>query len=87
MFIITNVQLLSQRFGIVIGGITLFAGLLLLVLNLWTFPTPPGESGLIDVGPFVGLWFLVLNVRVLFSAKWWTNRYVGGSADAIEGAV
>jgi len=64
------------RFGMVLGGITVFAGLLLLVLNLWTFPTPPGESGLFDVGPFVGLWFVVLSVRMLFSVKWWTARYV-----------
>ena len=64
------------RFGKVLGGTTILAGLLLLILNLWTFPTPPGESGLFDVGPFVGLWFVVLSLRMLFSAKWWTNRYV-----------
>ncbi len=63
------------RFGIVLGGITILAGLLLLILNLWTFPTPPGESGLFDLGPFVGLWFVVLSLRMLFSVKWWTNRY------------
>ena len=75
------------RFGMVLGGITIFAGLLLLVLNLWTFPTPPGDAGLFDAGPFVAIWFLVLSLRMMFSMKWWTNRYVGGSADAIEGAV
>ena len=64
------------RFGMVLGGITVSAGLLLLALNLWTFPTPPGESGLFDVGPFVGLWFVVLSVRMLFSVKWWNARYV-----------
>ncbi len=64
------------RFGMVLGGITVFAGLLLLVLNLWTFPTPPGESGLFDIGPFVGLWYVVLSVRMLLSVKWWTARYV-----------
>ena len=75
------------RFGIVLGGITIFAGSLLLVLNLWTFPAPPADSGLFDVGPFVGVWLLVLSLRMMFSVKWWTDRYVGGSADAIEGAV
>lgn len=64
------------RFGIALGGTTMLAGLLLLVLNLWTFPIPPGDSGLFDAGPFVGLWFLVLFLRVLFSVKWWNNRYV-----------
>ena len=64
------------RFGVALAGITVFAGSLLLVLNLWTFPIPPGESGLFDIGPFVGLWFVVLSVRMLFSVKWWTTRYV-----------
>ena len=64
------------RFGIVFGTVTILAASLLLVLNLWTFPAPPGESGLIDVGPFVGLWFVVLSLRMLFSVKWWTHRYV-----------
>jgi hypothetical protein len=76
------------RFGIVLGGTTSLAGLLLLVLNLWTFPIPPRDSGLFDVGPFVGLWLLVLSVRMLFSVKWWTNRYIPAvpmSAKAIPG--
>ncbi len=74
------------RFGIVLGGITLFAGLLLLVLNLWTFPIPPGESGLFDVGPFVGLWFVVLSVRMLFSVKWWTNQHAQAAAMPVRTA-
>ena len=64
------------RFGIVLGGITIFAGSLLLVLNLWTFPAPPADSGLFDVGPFVGVWFVVLSLRMMSSVKWWTKRYV-----------
>jgi len=64
------------RFGIVLGGTTILAGLLLLALNLWTFPIPPGDSGLFDVGPFVGLWLVVLSLRMLFSVKWWVNRYI-----------
>ena len=32
----------------------------LLVLNMITFPTAPAEAGLMDLGPFVGLWMLVL---------------------------
>ena len=64
------------RFGIVLGGITISAGLLLLVLNLWTFPAPPADSGLFDVGPFVGVWFVVLSLRMMSSVKWWTKRYV-----------
>jgi hypothetical protein len=63
------------RFGPLLGGITIAAGLTLLVLNLWTFPAPPGDSGLFDAGPFVGLWFAALSVRALFSVGWWTRRY------------
>jgi len=33
-------------------------GILVVLLNLHAFPIPPGEAGSIDVGPFVGLWYL-----------------------------
>jgi hypothetical protein len=70
-----------------LSGITVFAGLLLLVLNLWTFPIPPGESGLFDVGPFVGLWFMVLSVRMLFSVTWWSTRFVPAAATPLKAGV
>lgn len=44
------------------GSLLSFA---LLTLNLYTFPNPPAESGLIDLGPFLALWFLVIVI-------WWT---------------
>jgi hypothetical protein len=75
------------RFGMVLGGITAFAGLLLLVLNLWTFPTPPGDAGLFDAGPFVGLWFVVLSLRMLLSVKWWTHRYIRAAQMPHKAAV
>ena len=59
------------RFGPVLASITSLIGALLLVLNLWTFPTPPVNAGLLDVGPLVGLWYLVLSVRVWTSLGWW----------------
>lgn len=43
--------------GIVIGG-------LLLILNIATFPAPPVRSGLVDVGPLVGLWYLMVGGRL-----------------------
>jgi hypothetical protein len=39
-----------------IAGLALAAAVL--ALNLSTFPTPPAEAGLVDVGPAIGLWYL-----------------------------
>lgn len=43
---------------------------LLLVLNFGTFPEPPAEVGLVDVGPLVGLWYLAAAIRIGFSLRW-----------------
>jgi hypothetical protein len=49
-------------FGKTIGISGIIIALLLLVLNLWTFPTPPASAGLFDVGPLVGSWYLVVTL-------------------------
>jgi len=41
-----------------IGMILIAAALL--VLNMITFPTGPAEAGLIDMGPFLGIWMLIV---------------------------
>lgn len=43
--------------GLLIGG-------LLLIFNVATFPYLPANAGLVDVGPLVGLWYLVVYVRL-----------------------
>jgi hypothetical protein len=48
--------------GIVVGSATLF-------LNLYTFPVPPREANLLDLGPFVGAWFFGLTVYLLITIK------------------
>ncbi len=53
------------RFRPVLALWGILAGALLLALNLATFPTPPAEAGLVDVGPLVALWYVILSVRVL----------------------
>ena len=58
------------RLGPWLGGAGLAIAALLLVLNLMTFPFPPAESGSFDAGPLVGLWYLLVSVRVLQSRKW-----------------
>jgi hypothetical protein len=41
-----------------------------LVLNLVTFPIPPAEQGLVDVGPLVGLFYLAIVIQLVRSRKW-----------------
>lgn len=58
------------RFGrafAIAGGVL---AVLLLTLNFGTFPEPPAEAGLVDVGPLVGLWYLVVAIRIGFSLRW-----------------
>ena len=49
-------------------------GFLVIVLNLLTFPTPPAEAGSIDVGPFVGLWYLAATLQSWRSLGWARER-------------
>jgi hypothetical protein len=58
------------RFGKILGGIGALLAVLLLGFNLYTFPIPPANANLIDFGPFVGLWYLIVSIQVLRSLKW-----------------
>lgn len=42
-----------------------FLGVLLIVLNVSTFPWPPNTKGLFDIGPAIGLFIIALSVRLL----------------------
>lgn len=37
---------------------------LFLIFNIATFPNPPAGAGLVDLGPLVGLWYLVVYSRL-----------------------
>jgi hypothetical protein len=63
-------MLRHPRFGKIFGWIGVIIASLLLGFNLYSFPTPPGNADLIDFGPFVGLWYLVISIQVLRSSKW-----------------
>ena len=49
-------------------------GCLVIVLNLLTFPTPPAEAGSVDVGPFLGLWYLLATLQSWRSLGWARER-------------
>lgn len=58
------------RLGRVVGGLGIVIAGGLLALNLATFPTPPANAGLVDLGPFVGGWYLLVTVLILRSRGW-----------------
>ncbi len=58
------------RFGRIFGVLGLALATGLAVLNLTTFPTPPANAGLIDLGPFVALWYVAVSVQMLRSLTW-----------------
>ena len=58
------------RFRWPFGAAGVLAVAVLLVLNLATFPTPPGEAGLFDAGPVVALWYLAVTIQMLRSLAW-----------------
>jgi hypothetical protein len=71
--ILFGIALLSSNvFNKVLGVIGLGLGLLGLFNNLYTFPIPPIDVGLIDVGPFAMLWSIVLFVKIAIEG--WTRR-------------
>jgi hypothetical protein len=58
------------RFGLPYSAAGVATGALLLVLNLATFPVPPGNSGLVDVGPLLGAWYAAVTIRIAGSLRW-----------------
>ena len=50
----------------------------MLVINLATFPTPPGHDA-VDLGPVIGLWYVVVTVRLAMSARWAADREMSRS--------
>jgi hypothetical protein len=44
--------------------------LAMIVTNIRAFPLPPESMGTIDFGPFIGLWYLAVTIKITFSRKW-----------------
>lgn len=76
IFIFASVFLLGvamfkhPKLGWAFGVIGCIIGVLGLSFNIYTFPYNPGTKGLIDMGPFVGLWFSAVTLKVILSLKW-----------------
>lgn len=49
----------SPEGGKILGGVAVALAAALLALNIWTFPIPPSEAGLVDLGPATAIWWLV----------------------------
>ena len=47
--------------------------ILMILSNIYTFPISPASAGLLDLGPFVGLWYLAVTIKIIFSYKWVKN--------------
>jgi hypothetical protein len=58
------------RLGRVVGVLGCTIAVALLALNLYSFPTPPANAGLVDLGPLVGFWYLIVTVGILRSIRW-----------------
>lgn len=60
-----GLSMLGRRgLGAWLGVPGLLIGSLLLIFNVATFPTPPASAGLVDLGPLLGLWYLVVCGRL-----------------------
>ncbi len=62
LLLFSLLMLEDRRFGRIIGGFGIIVSSGLLILNFWTFPLPPAEAGLIDLGPLTGVWWIVVIV-------------------------
>ena len=62
----------SSRLPSALGIVMSIVAGALLILNMITFPDAPAESGLIDLGPYLGLWMLIVYIWftvVVFKTK------------------
>lgn len=71
----------EPSFGRLLGGFGVVSAAALLVLNLATFPHGPSSSGLIDLGPVTGLWWLCVIIQIRRTAAR-SAREAAGRVDA-----
>lgn len=61
------------KLGKVISISGIIISLLMIITNIISFPIPPAVE-FIDFGPFIGLWYLVVTIKVTFSKKWFLQK-------------
>lgn len=59
-----------QRLGKIFSITGVLIASALLFLNIYSFPIPPAEAGLIDLGPLAALWYLAVTIKIVMSMKW-----------------
>ena len=82
IFLMVGLTLLSiamlshPRFGKILAIPGILLNLAALFINLSTFPIPPGSEDYtyMDLGPFIGLWCLVVAIQMMRSLKWTKNK-------------
>ena len=63
--ILFGLAMLGRRgLGAWLGVPGVLISVLFLIFNIATFPKPPDTAGLVDLGPLVGLWYLVVYIRL-----------------------
>jgi hypothetical protein len=68
--IFTGVAMRRRRgFGVGWGVPSIVLGAALIALNSATFPNPPGDAGLFDIGPFIGVFEMTLAVRLILLGR------------------
>jgi len=58
------------KLGKIVSLIGIIISVIMIILNAVSFPVPPGDAGLIDLGPLVGIWYLVVTILIIFNLKW-----------------
>jgi len=67
--VLLSIAMFQHRdFGRFIGVFGVVSATALLLFNLATFPGVPAESGLIDLGPLTGVWWILVIVLMMRSA-------------------
>ena len=65
LLLIAGVMTRHPDFGRFLGWFGLISATALLALNLGAFPHIPGESGLVDLGPLTGIWWVLVIIQLI----------------------